>query len=59
MRLPFMATLDQAISNVDMRDIKGVETVQLEDGYYADIMLSPYEAVYYYVNETEPGQQLQ
>ena len=47
-RLPFMATLDQAISNVDMRDIKGVETVQLEDGYYADIMLSPYEAVYYY-----------
>ena len=58
-RLPFMATLDQAISNVDMRDIKGVETVQLEDGYYADIMLSPYEAVYYYVNETEPGQQLQ
>ena len=55
-RLP---TLDQAISNVDMRDIKGVETVQLEDGYYADIMLSPYEAVYYYVNETEPGQQLQ
>ena len=58
-RLPFMATLDQAISNVDMRDIKGVETAQLEDGYYADIMLSPYEAVYYYVNETEPGQQLQ
>ena len=58
-RLPFMATLDQAISNVDLRDIKGVETVQLEDGYYADIMLSPYEAVYYYVNETEPGQQLQ
>ena len=52
-RLPFMATLDQAISNVDMRDIKGVETVQLEDGYYADIMLSPYEAVYYYINETE------
>ena len=32
---------------------------ELEDGYYADIMLSPYEAVYYYVNETEPGQQLQ
>ncbi len=58
-RLPFMATLDQAISNVDLREIKGVETVQLEDGYYADIMLSPYEAVYYYVNETEPGQQLQ
>ena len=58
-RLPFMATLDQAISNVDMREIKGVETVQLEDGYYADIMLSPYEAVYYYVNETESGQQLQ
>lgn len=58
-RLPFMATLDQAISNVDMRDIKGVETVQLEDGYYADIMLSPYEAVYYYVNETESGQQPQ
>lgn len=58
-RLPFMATLDQAISNVDLREIKGVETVQLEDGYYADIMLSPYEAVYYYVNETEPGQQPQ
>lgn len=58
-RLPFMATLDQAISNVDMRDIKGVETARLEDGYYADIMLSPYEAVYYYVNETEPGQQPQ
>lgn len=58
-RLPFMATLDQAISNVDLREIKGVETVQLEDGYYADIMLSPYEAVYYYVNETESGQQLQ
>lgn len=52
-RLPFMATLDQAISNVDLREIKGVETVQLEDGYYADIMLSPYEAVYYYINETE------
>ena len=43
----------------DLREIKDVETVQLEDGYYADIMLSPYEAVYYYVNETESGQQLQ
>ena len=50
-RLPFAAVLDQAISNVDLRDIKGIETQQDPDGYYADIELSPYEAVYYYVEE--------
>ena len=46
------ATMDQVLSNVDMRDIKGIETEEDEDGNcYVDIMLSPYEAVYYCLSE--------
>ncbi len=40
--------LDQVLSNVDMRDIKGIATEQAEDdSYYVDIELFPYEAVFY------------
>ena len=45
--------LDQAMSNVDMRDIKGIKTEQDEDGkFYVDIELSPYEAVFYYLGDS-------
>ena len=45
--------LDQAMSNVDMRDIKGIKTEQDEDGnFFVDIELSPYEAVFYYLGDS-------
>ncbi len=48
--LPRPYTLTQALSNVDLREISGV--LSEPDAYgdeYVDIMLSPYEAVYYYL----------
>ena len=48
--LPRPYVLSQALSNVDFREVSGLKSQ--EDGYggeYVDIMLSPYEAVYYYL----------
>ncbi|MEA4971382.1 MAG: 1,4-alpha-glucan branching protein GlgB [Candidatus Pelethousia sp.] len=48
--LPQPYVLTQALSNVDLREISGVLSEQDEyGGEYVDIMLSPYEAVYYYL----------
>ena len=49
-QLPRPYVLTQALSNVDFREVSGV--LSEEDPYggeYVDIMLSPYEAVYYYL----------
>jgi 1,4-alpha-glucan branching enzyme len=52
--LPHAAVLTQAISNVDLREITGLTSAQDAQGKdYIDIMISPYESVYYYLCKPE------
>ena len=47
-RLPRAGEFTQAISNVDLRELH-ISSEKDANGDYLDIMLSPYEAVYYHV----------
>ena len=54
--LPRPYVLTQALSNVDLREITGIRSQQDKyGGEYVNIMLSPYEAVYYYLKPQEPA----
>ena len=54
--LPEGSTLTQVMSNVDLREIKNLKTVRDQDGnHFIDIMLSPYEAVFYRVTHEHGG----
>ena len=49
-QLPRPYLLSQAMSNVDFRAMHGIQSQEdPQGGEYVDIMLSPYEAVYYYL----------
>ena len=49
-QLPRPYLLSQAMSNVDFREMHGIQSQEdPQGGEYVDIMLSPYEAVYYYL----------
>ncbi len=49
-QLPRPYLLSQAMSNVDFREVHGIQSQEdPQGGEYVDIMLSPYEAVYYYL----------
>ncbi len=45
--LPHRSALTQVMSNVDLRSIKGIKSFEAEGELFAEISLSPYEAVYY------------
>jgi len=51
--VPRALKLDQAISNVDWRDIKDIKSKKDKNGLHVDIDLSPYEAVYYNITYTD------
>ncbi|HMM32128.1 MAG TPA: alpha amylase C-terminal domain-containing protein, partial [Clostridia bacterium] len=54
--LPEGSTLTQVMSNVDLREIKNLKTARDQDGnHFIDIMLSPYEAVFYRVTHEHGG----